>query len=92
MAIIDLCIPYERKDELKPLKIKWSSERKTWYFDGDELPEELKPYVSKFVDIAYEDKDVYKTMYKSMMFDRERKLWKMSAFDYDKMSRFHGEK
>ena len=82
MCVFDLTIPYNKKDELKPLKIKWNTERKTWYFDGDELPEELKPYASKYVDISYEDKDLYKAKYPSMSFDGIKKMWRMSMEDY----------
>lgn len=86
MTTTNLSIPFDKKDELKPLKIRWNNEKKTWYFEGDILPKELEPYVSKYVDISYEDKDIAKATYKSMSFDKEKKLWKMSAFDYAKFT------
>jgi hypothetical protein len=89
MTIINLSIPFDKKDELKPLKIKWNNEEKTWYFDGDVLPKELDPYVSKYVDIRYDDKDECKAVYKSMTFDSVKKLWKMSMADYKKMTSSH---
>jgi hypothetical protein len=74
---------------MKQFKIRWNNEEKTWYFEGDELPKELEPYVSKYVDISYDDKDECKTVYKSMTFDRVKKLWKMSMADYKKMTSSH---
>lgn len=86
MTIIDLSIPFDKKDELKPHKIKWNNEKRTWYFDGEELPKELENYVSKYVDISYDDKDLAKATFKSMTFDKDKKLWKMSMTDYNKMT------
>ena len=89
MTIINLSIPFDKKDELKPLKIKWNNEEKTWYFDGDVLPKELDPYVSKYVDIRYDDEDECKAVYKSMTFDSVTKSWKISMADYNKMTNSH---
>ena len=84
MPITNLSIPFEKKDELKQFKIRWNNEKKTWYFDGAELPEELKKYVSKYVIVSYDDKDDYKLVYKSMSFDTDKKMWKMSVEDFEK--------
>ena len=95
MNIIDLSIPYNKKDELKPLGIKWNNDKRIWYFEcTDEmkdLPEELDGYRSVHVDVSYDDKDVYKSQFPSMSFDRENKSWKMSKDDFEKMKDFSVE-
>ena len=87
MTKTDLSIPFNKKDELKQYKIKWDAEKKIWYFDGEEeLPKELEPYISKYVDIKFEEKDLFKSKFKSMSFDRIKKLWRMSMEDYNVMT------
>lgn len=88
MDIIYLSIPFDKKDELKPLKIKWNAGQKSWFFQGGELPQELEKYKSIYVDIPYDDKEIFKSKFPSMSFDKERKSWKMSMEDYAKKSKF----
>ena len=85
MTRTNLIIPYSLKDELKQYKPRWDVECKTWYYEGDNIPEELEKYVEKVVDIPYKDKDVYKKLYSSMKFDRARKTWLVSTEDYEKI-------
>ena len=52
-----------------------------WYFMGD-LPEELKKYKSYPVHIEYEDKDIFKTKYKSLRWSPIKKNWLCNETDY----------
>lgn len=81
----NLCIPFERKDEIKKdFKIRWDAIKKVWYYEED-LPEELKKYELMIIDISYDDKDMMKKKFKSMRFDRELKSWTCSMEDYNKI-------
>lgn len=88
MTIINLLIPFEKKDELKKqYSIKWNNEKKTWYYNGDKLPDELNKYTEKIVNIPYEDKDEYKKKYSSMKYNRNIKSWIMSLEDYENLTK-----
>jgi len=41
---IDLQVPYEKKDDAKQHGAKWDRDRRTWFYVGDKLPDELKKY------------------------------------------------
>ena len=76
-----LLVPFEDKDIVKSLGAKWDSLNKNWYFIGD-LPEELKKYKSYPVHIEYEDKDIFKTKYKSLRWSPIKKNWLCNETDY----------
>jgi hypothetical protein len=76
-----LLVPFEDKDIVKSLGAKWDSLNKNWYFMGD-LPEELKKYKSYPVHIEYEDKDIFKTKYKSLRWSPIKKNWLCNETDY----------
>jgi hypothetical protein len=80
-----LLVPFEDKDIVKSLGAKWDSLNKNWYFMGDlnnPLPEELKKYKSYPVHIEYEDKDIFKTKYKSLRWSPIKKNWLCNETDY----------
>jgi len=54
-----LMVLFEDKEIVKGLGAKWDATKKQWYFIGA-LPDELKKYVSYVLDIAFEDKDIFK--------------------------------
>jgi len=76
-----LLVPFDDKDIVKKLGAKWDSLNKNWYFIGD-LPEELKKYKSYPVHIEYEDKDIFKTKYKSLRWSPIKKNWLCNETDY----------
>jgi hypothetical protein len=76
-----LLVPFEDKDIVKGFGAKWDSLNKNWYFIGD-LPEELKKYKSYPVHIEYEDKDIFKTKYKSLRWSPIKKNWLCNETDY----------
>ena len=76
-----LLVPFEDKDIVKSLGAKWDSLNKNWYFMGD-LPEELKKYKSYPVHIEYEDKDIFKSKYKSLRWSPIKKNWLCNETDY----------
>ncbi len=76
-----LLVPFDDKDIVKKLGAKWDSLNKNWYFMGD-LPEELKKYKSYPVHIEYEDKDIFKTKYKSLRWSPIKKNWLCNETDY----------
>ena len=80
-----LIVPFEDKDIVKSLGAKWDSLNKNWYFVGDlqtPIPEELKKYKSYPVHIEYEDKDIFKTKYKSLRWSPIKKNWLCNETDY----------
>lgn len=78
---IYLLIPFEKKDELKKLhKIKWDADLKLWYVP--EYNENLKSYTIKEIQVDYEDKDIMKSKYKSMRWNKADKFWTCSYDDY----------
>jgi hypothetical protein len=91
MTRVNLAIPFFKKDKLKQFKPKWDITLKTWYFEGDNMPDELKPYIEQIVDVSYEDKDEYKALFPSMKFDKNEKSWKCSTEDYEKIMKYRGE-
>lgn len=76
-----LLVPFDDKDIVKKLGAKWDSLNKNWYFIGD-LPEELHKYKSYPVHIEYEDKDIFKTKYKSLRWSPIKKNWLCNETDY----------
>ena len=76
-----LLVPFDDKDIVKKLGAKWDSLNKNWYFMGD-LPEELKKYKSYPVHIEYEDKDIFKSKYKSLRWSPIKKNWLCNETDY----------
>ena len=76
-----LLVPFEDKDIVKSLGAKWDSLNKNWYFMGD-LPEELIKYKSYPVFIEYDDKDLFKTKYKSLRWNPTKKNWLCNENDY----------
>ena len=77
-----LLVPFEDKDIVKKHGAKWDSLNKNWYFIGD-LPEELKKYNSYPVHVEYEDKDIFKSKYKSLRWNPVKKNWLCNEFDYN---------
>jgi hypothetical protein len=75
----NLIVPYEDKDIVKKLGAKWDFLNKIWYFIGD-LPEEIEKYKSYPVHIEYDDKDLYKSKYKSLRWCK--KNWLCNETDY----------
>lgn len=87
-SCINLCVPYALKDKVKEKHpIKWNTELKTWYYEG-ELPKELDKYIETYVDIEYSEKDELKTMLPTLSFDKEKKQWRCGKKDADKLLRF----
>lgn len=85
---IRLQFPYSENAEVKKLGAKYNTDKKMWYYpslDG-ELPEDLKKYKAHFLDIEYEDKEYFKTVFPSMRFDKLEKKWYINQMDYDKFS------
>jgi hypothetical protein len=76
-----LLVPFEDKDNAKLMGCKWDSLNKNWYFMGD-LPEELQKYKSYPVFIEYDDKDLFKTKYKSLRWNPTKKNWLCNELDY----------
>jgi|APGre2960657373_1045057.scaffolds.fasta_scaffold09508_3 hypothetical protein len=76
-----LLVPFDDKDIVKKLGAKWDSVNKNWYFMGD-LPEELQKYKSYPVFIEYDDKDLFKTKYKSLRWNPTKKNWLCNETDY----------
>ncbi len=70
MSRYNLCIPYSEKDEVKKNhKIRFDPVKKLWFILSNEpLPEDLNKYKQTYVDIAYEDKDLMKTRFKSLRY------------------------
>ena len=80
-----LLVPFEDKDIVKKHGAKWDSLNKNWYFVSDlenGLPEELKKYKSYPVHVEYEDKDIFKSKYKSLRWNPVKKNWLVNEFDY----------
>jgi hypothetical protein len=77
----NLLVPFEDKDKVKSLGAKWDSLNKIWYFIGD-LPEELKKYKGYAVHVEYEDKDIFKSKYKSLRWNPTKKNWLCNEIDY----------
>jgi hypothetical protein len=77
-----LLVPFEDKDNAKLMGCKWDSLNKTWYFIGDYLPEELKKYKAYPVHVEYEDKDIFKSQYKSLRWNANKKNWLCNETDY----------
>jgi hypothetical protein len=87
MSRFDLCIPYSEKDEVKKThKIRFDPEKKIWFIICDELHDDLKKYEKVYVDISYEDKDIYKKKCKSLGFDFKLKSWYISMEEFMKNS------
>ncbi len=81
-----LLVPFEDKDIVKKHGAKWDSLNKNWYFVSDlenGLPEELKKYKSYPVHVEYEDKDIFKSKYKSLRWNPVKKNWLCNEFDYN---------
>lgn len=81
-----LLVPFEDKDIVKKHGAKWDSLNKNWYFVSDlenGLPEELKKYKSYPVHVEYEDKDIFKSKYKSLRWNPTKKNWLCNEFDYN---------
>jgi len=79
-------VPFEDKDLVKKHGAKWDSLNKNWYFVSDlekGLPEELKKYKSYAVHVEYEDKDIFKSKYKSLRWNPVKKNWLCNEFDYN---------
>ena len=69
------------KDELKRLyNIKWDAKTKLWYVG--EMVEGLKPYTIMKIQVEYDDKDIFKSRYKSMKWRTMDKTWTCSYDDY----------
>ena len=77
----NLLVPFEDKEIVKKLGAKWDSLNKIWYFIGD-LPEELQKYKSYPVHVEYEDKDIFKSKYKSLRWIPTKKNWLCNETDY----------
>jgi hypothetical protein len=83
-----LLIPFNKKEEVKKTeKISWDADRKLWYCS--ELTEGLKKYEIYMVDIAFDEKDTWKPLLKSMKWLSDEKIWAISSEDY---KIFSGEK
>lgn len=83
MGKIYLLVPYEKKNELKELYIiKWDAKSKLWFID--EMIDELKPYTIMKIQVEYDDKDIFKSRYKSMRWHTTDKTWTCSYEDYEK--------
>ena len=76
-----LLVAFEDKDIVKKLGAKWDSLNKIWYFIGD-LPEELQKYKSYPVHVEYEDKDIFRSKYKSLRWNPTKKNWLCNEADY----------
>lgn len=83
---IRLLFPYSQNAEVKKLGGKWNAEDKYWYFPSlsNDLPEDLKKYRCYEVSIEYDDKEYYKTILKSMKWDKLIKKWVVNQEDYNK--------
>ena len=80
-----LLVPFEDKDIVKNLGAKWDSLNKNWFFQSNlenPLPEELKKYKSYPVHIEYDDKDIFKSKYKSLRWNATKKNWLCNESDY----------
>ena len=81
-----LLVPFQDKDIVKKQGAQWDSLNKNWYFVSDlenGLPEELKKYKSYPVHVEYEDKDIFKSKYKSLRWNPVKKNWLCNEFDYN---------
>jgi hypothetical protein len=81
----NLLVPFEDKDIVKKLGAKWDFLNKNWYFVSDlenSLPEELKKYKAYPVHVEYEDKDIFKSKYKSLRWNPTKKNWLCNETDY----------
>jgi hypothetical protein len=78
-----LMVLFEDKEIVKGLGAKWDATKKQWYFIGA-LPDELKKYVSYVLDIAFEDKDIFKEKLPSLRWNPENKNWFCNEADYNK--------
>ncbi len=73
------------KDKVKENhKIRFDSVNKIWFIVSDELHE--NKYKKVYVDISYEDKDIYKKKCKSLGFDFKLKSWYCSMEEFMKNS------
>ena len=82
----NLLVPFEDKDIVKKHGAKWDFLNKNWYFVSDlenSLPEELKKYKAYPVHVEYEDKDIFKSKYKSLRWNPVKKNWLCNEFDYN---------
>ena len=80
-----LLVPFEDKDIVKKHGCKWDSLNKNWYFVGDlenGLPEEIKKYKCYSVHVEYEDKDIFKSKYKSLRWNPIKNNWLCNELDY----------
>jgi hypothetical protein len=78
-----LMVLFEDKEIVKGLGAKWDATKKHWYYIGV-LPDELKKYISYVVDIAYEDKDIFKEKLPSLRWNPDNKQWFCCEEDYNK--------
>ena len=79
----NLLIPFDKKDEVKKdFKIRWDTDKKIWYYIGNELPIGLDKYEEMVVDVRYEDKDLFKKRFKTMRWNNHDKIWTMSREEY----------
>lgn len=79
----NLLIPFDKKDEVKKdFKIRWDTDKKIWYYIGNELPKGLDKYEEMVVDVRYEDKDLFKKRFKTMRWNNLDKIWTMSREEY----------
>lgn len=76
-----LIVDYADKSKIKEKGGKWDSENKFWYFEGV-LPEELNEYKSYEIFVEYENKDIFKSKYKSLKWYKEKKIWLCNEKDY----------
>jgi hypothetical protein len=81
-----LLVPYDKKDELKEkYLIKWDTDKKLWYFLGEDIPVELKLFKLYYIAVSFDDKDIYKKKYKSMKWDAIEKQWCCNGQDYERI-------
>lgn len=82
-----LQVSFEKKDEAKKLGAKWDTELKEWYYEGEELPDELKRFSKRVVVIEKEDKETLKHLFKSLKWNKNKFFWEVSQEDYEKLTK-----
>ena len=71
-----LYVPYDHRHFIKSLciPVKYDQETQLWIYRGTHLPDILKQYELRYLNIPYEDKDYYKSKY-SIKWDSKVKKW-----------------
>lgn len=85
-----LLVPFDKKEELKQSGGIYDKSLRFWYIPSREIPDNLKQYEVKVIDIPKDyDIEILKKEMPSMTYDKTKRVWICKELEYDNYINTH---